>query len=263
MRFYGRVYRGHSGISNIKCYRRRIFMAKQEAKNAPEPKTEVELLQEKIAAMREAQKVFATFTEEQVDKIFFEAAMAANKQRIPLAKLACEETGMGVVEDKVIKNHYAAEYMYNAYKKVKTVGVIEEDTAFGIKKIAEPVGLVGAVIPTTNPTSTAIFKCLICLKTRNAIIISPHPRAKKCTIEAARIVLDAAVKAGAPEGIIGWVDEPTIELSNLIMKSVDVILATGGPGMVKAAYSSGNPAIGVGPGTTRHVEKRQRSSRIV
>lgn len=223
-------------------------MAKQEAKNAPEPKTEVELLQEKIAAMREAQKVFATFTAEQVDKIFFEAAMAANKQRIPLAKMACEETGMGVVEDKVIKNHYAAEYMYNSYKKVKTVGVIEEDKAFGIKKIAEPVGLVGAVIPTTNPTSTAIFKCLICLKTRNAIIISPHPRAKKCTIEAAKIVLEAAVKAGAPEGIIGWVDEPTIELSNLIMKSVDVILATGGPGMVKAAYSSGNPAIGVGPG---------------
>ena len=153
-------------------------MAKQEAKNAPEPKTEVELLQEKIAAMREAQKVFATFTAEQVDKIFFEAAMAANKQRIPLAKMACEETGMGVVEDKVIKNHYAAEYMYNSYKKVKTVGVIEEDKAFGIKKIAEPVGLVGAVIPTTNPTSTAIFKCLICLKTRNAIIISPHPDRK-------------------------------------------------------------------------------------
>ncbi len=223
-------------------------MAKQEAKNAPEEKTSEQLLQEKIAAMREAQKKFATFTEEQVDKIFFEAAMAANKQRIPLAKMACEETGMGVVEDKVIKNHYAAEYMYNAYKKVKTVGVIEEDKAFGIKKIAEPVGLVGAVIPTTNPTSTAIFKCLICLKTRNAIIISPHPRAKKCTVEAARIILDAAVKAGAPEGIIGWVDEPTIELSNMIMKSVDVILATGGPGMVKAAYSSGHPAIGVGPG---------------
>ena len=223
-------------------------MAKQEAKSALVEKTSEQLLQEKIAAMREAQKVFATFTEEQVDKIFFEAAMAANKQRIPLAKMACEETGMGVVEDKVIKNHYAAEYMYNAYKKVKTVGVIEEDKAFGIKKIAEPVGLVGAVIPTTNPTSTAIFKCLICLKTRNAIIISPHPRAKKCTVEAAKIILDAAVKAGAPEGIIGWVDEPTIELSNMIMKSVDVILATGGPGMVKAAYSSGHPAIGVGPG---------------
>ncbi len=223
---------------------------KQEATKTPEVLTPEQQLQEKIAAMRKAQKVFATFSQEQVDKIFFEAAMAANKQRIPLAKMACEETGMGVVEDKVIKNHYAAEYMYNAYKKVKTCGVIEEDTAFGIKKVAEPVGLVGAVIPTTNPTSTAIFKCLICLKTRNAIIISPHPRAKKSTVEAAKIILEAAVKAGAPEGIIGWVDEPTIELSNLIMKSVDVILATGGPGMVKAAYSSGNPAIGVGPGNT-------------
>ena len=198
--------------------------------------------------MREAQQKFATFTQEQVDKIFFEAAMAANKQRIPLAKLACAETGMGVAEDKVIKNHYAAEYTYNTYKRTKTCGVIEEDTSYGIKKIAEPVGIVGAVIPTTNPTSTAIFKCLICLKTRNAIIISPHPRAKKCTIEAAKVVLDAAVKAGAPEGIISWVEEPTLELSNALMKSVDVILATGGPGMVKAAYSSGKPAIGVGPG---------------
>lgn len=183
-----------------------------------------------------------------MDKIFFEAAMAANKMRIPLARLACEETGMGVLEDKVIKNHYAAEYTYNTYKRVKTCGVIEQDTSYGIKKIAEPVGVVGAVIPTTNPTSTAIFKCLICLKTRNAILISPHPRAKKCTAEAARIVLEAAVKAGAPEGIIGCIEEPTIELSNELMKSVDVILATGGPGMVKAAYSSGKPAIGVGPG---------------
>ena len=174
--------------------------------------------------------------------------MAANKMRIPLARLACEETGMGVLEDKVIKNHYAAEYTYNAYKRVKTCGVVEQDTSYGIKKIAEPVGVVGAVIPTTNPTSTAIFKCLICLKTRNAILISPHPRAKKCTTEAARIILEAAVKAGAPEGIIGWIEEPTIELSNELMKSVDVILATGGPGMVKAAYSSGKPAIGVGPG---------------
>ena len=174
--------------------------------------------------------------------------MAANKMRIPLARLACEETGMGVLEDKVIKNHYAAEYTYNTYKRVKTCGVIEQDTSYGIKKIAEPVGVVGAVIPTTNPTSTAIFKCLICLKTRNAILISPHPRAKKCTAEAARIVLEAAVKAGAPEGIIGCIEEPTIELSNELMKSVDVILATGGPGMVKAAYSSGKPAIGVGPG---------------
>ena len=225
-------------------------MANQEITKVPEVQNSAELLQEKIAAMRIAQKIFATYTQEQVDKIFFEAAMAANKQRIPLAKMACEETGMGVVEDKVIKNHYAAEYMYNAYKNIKTCGVIEEDTSYGIKKIAEPLGLVGAVIPTTNPTSTAIFKTLICLKTRNAIIISPHPRAKKCTIAAAKVVLDAAVKAGAPEGIIGWVEEPTLELSGLLMQSVDVILATGGPGMVKAAYSSGHPAIGVGPGNT-------------
>ena len=225
-------------------------MARKEESRAEEPMSAVELLQQKIEAMKEAQKVFATFTQEQVDRIFFEAAMAANKQRIPLAKMACEETGMGVVEDKVIKNHYAAEYMYNSYKNVKTCGVIEEDTSYGIKKIAEPMGLVGAVIPTTNPTSTAIFKCLICLKTRNAILISPHPRAKKCTIEAAKVVLDAAVKAGAPEGVIGWIEEPTLELSNMLMKSADVILATGGPGMVKAAYSSGKPAIGVGPGNT-------------
>ena len=225
-------------------------MAKKVESKVPETIDSVEALQTKIAAMREAQKKFATFTQEQVDKIFFEAAMAANKQRIPLSKLAVEETGMGVVEDKVIKNHYAAEYMYNAYKRVKTCGVIEEDKSYGIKKIAEPVGLVGAVIPTTNPTSTAIFKCLICLKTRNAILISPHPRAKKCTAEAARIVLEAAVKAGAPEGIIGCIEEPTIELSNELMKAADVILATGGPGMVKAAYSSGKPAIGVGPGNT-------------
>lgn len=225
-------------------------MAKMTYKKAQAPIDSVEALQERIASMREAQKKFATYTQEQVDHIFFHAAMAANKQRIPLSKMACEETGMGVVEDKVIKNHYAAEYMYNSYKNVKTCGVVEEDTAFGIKKIAEPLGIVGAVIPTTNPTSTAIFKTLICLKTRNAIIISPHPRAKKCTIEAARIVLEAAVKAGAPEGIIDWIEEPTIELSNELMKSVDVILATGGPGMVKAAYSSGKPAIGVGPGNT-------------
>ena len=223
-------------------------MAKEAESKAPETINSVEALQAKIASMREAQQKFATFTQEQVDKIFFEAAMAANKQRIPLAKLACAETGMGVAEDKVIKNHYAAEYTYNTYKRTKTCGVIEEDTSYGIKKIAEPVGIVGAVIPTTNPTSTAIFKCLICLKTRNAIIISPHPRAKKCTIEAAKVVLDAAVKAGAPEGIISWVEEPTLELSNALMKSVDVILATGGPGMVKAAYSSGKPAIGDGPG---------------
>lgn len=223
-------------------------MAKKAETKVPETINSVEALQAKISSMREAQKKFSTFTQEQVDKIFFEAAMAANKMRIPLARLACEETGMGVLEDKVIKNHYAAEYTYNTYKRVKTCGVIEQDTSYGIKKIAEPVGVVGAVIPTTNPTSTAIFKCLICLKTRNAILISPHPRAKKCTAEAARIVLEAAVKAGAPEGIIGCIEEPTIELSNELMKSVDVILATGGPGMVKAAYSSGKPAIGVGPG---------------
>lgn len=223
-------------------------MAKKAETKVPETINSVEALQAKISSMREAQKKFATFTQEQVDKIFFEAAMAANKMRIPLARLACEETGMGVLEDKVIKNHYAAEYTYNTYKRVKTCGVIEQDTSYGIKKIAEPVGVVGAVISTTNPTSTAIFKCLICLKTRNAILISPHPRAKKCTAEAARIVLEAAVKAGAPEGIIGCIEEPTIELSNELMKSVDVILATGGPGMVKAAYSSGKPAIGVGPG---------------
>lgn len=223
-------------------------MAKKAETKVPETINSVEALQAKISSMREAQKKFATFTQEQVDKIFFEAAMAANKMRIPLARLACEETGMGVLEDKVIKNHYAAEYTYNTYKRVKTCGVIEQDASYGIKKIAEPVGVVGAVIPTTNPTSTAIFKCLICLKTRNAILISPHPRAKKCTAEAARIVLEAAVKAGAPEGIIGCIEEPTIELSNELMKSVDVILATGGPGMVKAAYSSGKPAIGVGPG---------------
>ncbi len=225
-------------------------MAKENVEVVAEPKTAAELLDEKIASMRKAQQIFSTFSQEQVDKIFFAAAMAANKQRIPLAKLACEETGMGVVEDKVIKNHYAAEYIYNTYKREKTCGVIEEDTSYGIKKIAEPVGLVGAVIPTTNPTSTAVFKCLLCLKTRNAIIISPHPRAQKCTIKAAQIVLDAAVKAGAPEGIIGWVENPTIELSNQLMKSVDMILATGGPGMVTAAYSSGKPAIGVGPGNT-------------
>ena len=207
-----------------------------------------EALAAKMEAMRAAQRRFASYTQEQVDKIFFEAAKAANMQRIPLAKMAVEETGMGVVEDKVIKNHYAAEYIYNAYKDLKTCGVIEEDRAYGIRKIAEPVGLIAAVIPTTNPTSTAIFKCLIALKTRNAILISPHPRAKGCTIEAARIVLEAAVKAGAPEGIIGWIDAPSLELTNQVMRDADLILATGGPGMVKAAYSSGKPAVGVGAG---------------
>ena len=205
-------------------------------------------LETRLAAMREAQRAFGKFSQEQVDKIFQAAAMAANKARIPLAKMAVEETGMGVVEDKVIKNHYAAEYIYNAYRSAKTCGVIEEDAVYGIKKIAEPIGLVAAVIPTTNPTSTVIFKTLICLKTRNAIIISPHPRAKKCTIEAARIVYEAAVKAGAPEGVIGWIDEPSLELTNVVMKEADIILATGGPGMVRAAYSSGKPALGVGAG---------------
>ena len=209
-----------------------------------------EALTAKIAAMKEAQKIFAAFTQEQVDKIFKAAATAADKARIPLAKDAVEETGMGIVEDKVIKNHYAAEYVYNAYKNTKTCGVIEEDTAYGIKKIAEPIGLIAAVIPTTNPTSTAIFKTLIALKTRNAIIISPHPRAKKCTIEAAKVVLEAAVEAGAPEGIIGWIDVPSLDLTNQVMREADIILATGGPGMVKAAYSSGKPALGVGPGNT-------------
>ena len=210
----------------------------------------VESLEAAIARVREAQRKFATYTQEQVDAIFLAAAEAANRARIPLAKLAVEETGMGVVEDKVIKNHYAAEYIYNAYKNTKTCGVIEEDTAYGVRKIAEPIGLVAAVIPTTNPTSTAIFKTLICLKTRNGIIISPHPRAKKSTIAAAKVVLEAAVKAGAPEGIIGWIDAPSLEMTNLIMKEADIILATGGPGMVKAAYSSGKPALGVGAGNT-------------
>ena len=210
----------------------------------------VERLEQVIASARKAQKEFSTYTQEQVDKIFLAAATAANQQRIPLAKFAVEETGMGVVEDKVIKNNYAAEYIYNAYKNTKTCGVIEEDKAYGIKKVAEPIGLIAAVIPTTNPTSTAIFKCLIALKTRNAIIISPHPRAKKCTTEAARIVLEAAVKAGAPEGIIDWIDVPSLDMTNLLMKEADIILATGGPGMVKAAYSSGKPALGVGAGNT-------------
>ncbi len=210
----------------------------------------VEALQERMRIMRAAQREFSKFTQEQVDHIFFEAAMAANKARIPLAKMAVEETGMGVMEDKVIKNHYASEYIYHAYRTTNTVGVIEQDDAFGIKKIAEPIGLVAAVIPTTNPTSTAIFKALLCLKTRNAILISPHPRAKKCTAEAARIVYEAAVKAGAPEGIIGCIEYPSLELTGELMHEADIILATGGPGMVHAAYSSGKPALGVGAGNT-------------
>ncbi len=210
----------------------------------------VEKLEESFEKVKAAQKIFATYTQEQVDKIFLAAASAANKARISLAKMAVAETGMGVVEDKVIKNHYAAEYIYNAYKDTKTCGVIEEDTAFGTKKIAEPIGVIAAVIPTTNPTSTAIFKTLISLKTRNGIIISPHPRAKNSTIAAAKLVLEAAVAAGAPEGIIDWIDVPSLVLTNLVMKEADIILATGGPGMVRAAYSSGKPALGVGAGNT-------------
>ena len=224
-------------------------MANQET-NIPTIIDNPEALEAKMKAMKEAQKVFATYTQEQVDKIFKAAATAADKARIPLAKMAVAETGMGIVEDKVIKNHYASEYIYNAYKNTKTCGVIEEDPIYGIKKIAEPIGLVAAVIPTTNPTSTAIFKTLIALKTRNAIIISPHPRAKASTIAAAKLVLEAAVKAGAPEGIIGWIDVPSLELTNMVMRDADIILATGGPGMVKAAYSSGKPALGVGAGNT-------------
>ena len=210
----------------------------------------VEALEEKLNSVRKAQREFATFSQEQVDKIFRAAALAANKERIRLAKLAVEETGMGIVEDKVIKNHFASEYIYNKYKDTKTCGVLERDTAAGITKIAEPIGVVAAVIPTTNPTSTAIFKTLVSLKTRNGIIISPHPRAKGSTIEAARVVLEAAVKAGAPEGIIGWIDVPSLDLTNMLMKEADIILATGGPGMVKSAYSSGTPALGVGAGNT-------------
>ena len=210
----------------------------------------VEALEKKIACVRKAQQTFAAFSQEQVDAIFKAAATAANKMRLPLAKMAVEETGMGVVEDKVIKNNYAAEYIYNAYKNTKTCGVLEEDDAAGIVKVAEPIGVVAAVIPTTNPTSTAIFKCLISLKTRNGIIISPHPRAKNSTIDAAKIVLDAAVKAGAPEDIIAWIDVPSLDMTNTLMKEADIILATGGPGMVKAAYSSGKPALGVGAGNT-------------
>lgn len=210
----------------------------------------VESLEKALKELRKAQEIYAEYSQEQVDAIFKAAAVAANQARIPLAKLAVEETGMGIVEDKVIKNHYAAEYIYNKYKDAVTCGVVEEDKAFGIRKIAEPIGVVAAVIPTTNPTSTAIFKTLLALKTRNAIIISPHPRAKKSTIAAAKVVLDAAVAAGAPEGIIRWIDVPSLDMTTLVMKEADIILATGGPGMVKSAYSSGKPAIGVGAGNT-------------
>ena len=214
----------------------------------PEIVDTVESLQARMEEMRAAQKEYSTFTQEQVDAIFYAAAVAANQARIPLAKMAVEETGMGIVEDKIMKNNYAAEYIYNAYKDTKTCGVVEEDKAYGITKIAEPIGIVAAVIPTTNPTSTAIFKTLISLKTRNAIIISPHPRAKACTIAAAKIVKEAAEKAGAPKGLIAWIDAPSLELTNEVMREADIILATGGPGMVKAAYSSGTPALGVGAG---------------
>ena len=210
----------------------------------------VEALEKKLSQIREAQEIFATYTQEQADKIFTAAAIAANQARIPLAKQAVAETGMGIVEDKVIKNHFASEYIYNTYRDTKTCGVIEEDKAYGIKKVAEPIGVIAAVIPTTNPTSTAIFKSLLALKTRNGIIISPHPRAKASTIAAAKTVLEAAVKAGAPEHIIGWIDIPSLDLTNMVMKEADIILATGGPGMVIAAYSSGKPALGVGPGNT-------------
>lgn len=210
----------------------------------------VEQLEKAIERVRKAQKIFSTYTQEQVDRIFREASLAVNKERISLAKLAVEETGMGIVEDKVIKNHYASEYIYNKYRYTKTCGVIKENKAYGTKRIAEPIGIIAAVIPTTNPTSTAIFKTLLALKTRNGIIISPHPRAKKSTIEASRIVLESAVKAGAPEDIIAWIDVPSLEMTNLVMREADIILATGGPGMVRSAYSSGKPAIGVGAGNT-------------
>lgn len=212
--------------------------------------TNPEELMQRILEVKAAQKEFSSFSQEKVDEIFMAAAMAANNTRISLAKLAVEETGMGIIEDKVIKNHFASEYIYNSYKDVKTCGVIEKDEAFGITKIAEPIGIIAAVVPTTNPTSTAIFKALIALKTRNGILFSPHPRAKASTIAAAKLVLEAAVSAGAPQGIIGWIDEPSVELSKIVMRECDLTLATGGPGMVKAAYSSGKPAIGVGAGNT-------------
>jgi acetaldehyde dehydrogenase/alcohol dehydrogenase len=221
-----------------------------DKKNIRETIDGVEKLEAAIDRLKAAQREFATYTQEQVDKIFLAAATAANKERIMLAKMAVEETEMGIVEDKVIKNHYASEYIYNAYRDTKTCGVVEEDKTYGIKKIVEPIGVIAAVIPTTNPTSTAIFKTLIALKTRNSIIISPHPRAKNCTAAAAKVVLDAAVEAGAPEGIIDWIDVPSLDMTNMVMKEADIILATGGPGMVKAAYSSGKPAIGVGAGNT-------------
>jgi len=230
---------------------RKEIVTKEECnmlKNEREIIDSVESLHRAITRVKKAQKEFSQYTQEQVDQIFLAVAIAANQARIPLAKMAVEETGMGVVEDKVIKNHYASEYVYHAYKDSKTCGVIEEDKIYGIKKIAEPIGFIAAVIPTTNPTSTVIFKILIALKTRNGIIISPHPRAKDCSIATAKLLLEAAVKAGAPEGIVDWIDVPSLELSNTVMKEADIILATGGPSMVKSAYSSGKPALGVGAG---------------
>ncbi|MBR4306284.1 MAG: aldehyde dehydrogenase family protein, partial [Ruminiclostridium sp.] len=224
--------------------------AMPKAHLSPEIVDSVDALKIRMAEVKAAQEIFAEYTQEQVDKIFLAAASAANRMRIPLAKMAVEETGMGVVEDKVIKNNYASEYIYNAYKDTKTCGIISRDEAFGTTTVAEPIGVIAAVIPTTNPTSTAIFKALLSLKTRNGIIFSPHPRAKNCTIAAAKIVLDAAVEAGAPKGIIGWIDVPSLDMTNEVMRSADIILATGGPGMVKAAYSSGKPALGVGAGNT-------------
>ena len=215
-------------------------------------KDEMSVLDKIVDTVKAAQRVYATYTQEQVDKIFRAAAIAAAQNRIPLSKMAVEESGMGVMEDKVIKNQFASEYIYNQYKDTKTCGVLSDDDAFGYRRVAEPIGVIAGVVPTTNPTSTAIFKSLLALKTRNGIVFSPHPRAKKCTIEAAKIVLKAAVEAGAPEGIIGWIEEPTMSLSNALMHhpNINLILATGGPGMVKAAYSSGKPAIGVGAGNT-------------
>ena len=234
---------------------KKVVESLEKSLKASERVETLEQLEVLISKVKKAQKIYETYSQEQVDKIFKAAAAAANKARIPLAKMAVKETQMGVLEDKIIKNHLASEYIYNKHKNAKTCGIISEDKENGIKIVAEPLGILAGIIPTTNPTSTAIFKALIALKTRNAIIFSPHPRATKCTIEAARIVLDAAVKAGAPENIIGWIDVPSIELSNTLMThpEIDCIIATGGPGMVKAAYSSGNPALGVGPGNVAAV----------
>ena len=229
-----------------------MAVKKTVTKGAPKLTEDEARLEEVIAKAKVAQKTYSTFTQEQVDKIFKSAAMAAADARIDLAILAHEETGMGVAEDKVIKNHFASEFIYNKFKNKKTCGILEDDTGYGIRKVAEPIGIIGGVVPTTNPTSTAIFKSLIALKTRNAIVFSPHPRAKTATCKAAKIVHDAAVEAGAPEGIIGYIEEPTVALSQQLMNhpEVDIILATGGPGMVKAAYSCGKPALGVGAGNT-------------